>query len=168
MKLKYQDPGYPNAIQQLQMNGCRWIGNFHNDPADDIAGQTFQLSQSGNLETVSIYFEMIPRGGRVKLSLHHFDDSNHSWGPALGSAEMELNKDEDPGWVEFRMGTLQLDGTKRYGFRLHTQDALLALGEAVWGHSNINHAGEEWIVKGNEKNGHYYRYFSLVYSLGMN
>lgn len=168
MKVPFHPQGGSRRISQLQTNGCRWLGDFREETAEHMAGQTFQINQSGQLETISVYCEMVHRQGKVRMSLHRFDEEEHNWGPALGIQEMEIPKGSDPTWVDFNLGQVSLDGNSRYGFRLQTQDALIALGEAVWGNDKNDWTGEEWIAKGNEKGGHYFRYFSLVYSVGMN
>lgn len=168
MKLPSSPRGNSRRIDQLQVNGCRWLGDFHNNPSEYIAGQTFQIAQSGKLDTISIYCEMVHREGLVKMSFHQFDEKTRQWGPALVSSELELKKLKDPAWVQFKLGDLPLDSNHRYGFRLQTQDALVALGEAVWGNDKTDLHGEEWISRGNDRDGHYFRYFSLVYSVGLN
>lgn len=168
MKVPFRPQGGSRHIDQLQINGCRWLGDFHAEPSDHMAGQTFHINHSGELESISVYCEMVHREGKIKMSLHQFDEKQHDWGPELGTTELDIKKINDPTWVDFNLGKVRLDSNSRYGFRLHTNDALVALGEAVWGNDKNELTGEEWIAKGNEKGGHYFRYFSLVYSVGMN
>ncbi|MEO7984098.1 MAG: hypothetical protein ABI688_08445, partial [Bacteroidota bacterium] len=109
----------------------------------------------------------VHEAGDIALALHEFDPVANSWGPVVANATVHLQKGDDARWISFQFQPVSLKKEATYGFRLHTDNALIGIGEAA-SHAKQPFAfGQEW--KGDSKNekGHYYRYFSLAFKVEM-
>lgn len=153
------------VLSQTQNNTTLWIGHLQTDPHDRFAGQTFLCPADGDINNIQVYSSVVHQPGDVGLTLHEFDSTTDSWGPAIGEASNYFEKGDDSCWISFNLKPVALKKDKGYAFRLKTNTALVGIGEAA---SNANHPfafGTEW--NGNSKNekGYYLRYFSLAFKV---
>ena len=101
----------------------------------------------------------------MALTLHEFDTITKTWGPAIGDASLFLQKGDDARWIRFGLPPVALKKDTNYGFRLHSDNAMIGIGEAASHSKKPFSFGHEW--KGDSKNatGHYYSYFSLAFKV---
>lgn len=153
------------VLTQTENNTTLWIGHFKNDPDDHFAGQTFVCPSGGMLDNIQVYSSAVHNPGDLELTLHEFDKSQKSWGPALGSSTMNLQKKDHARWIRFGFTPIELRQGIHYGFRIHTQDAMVGLGEAATGMKKPFTFGHEW--KGDSRNliGDFFSYFSLAFKV---
>jgi hypothetical protein len=166
MKNNMQQCNFKPILSQLQNNTSHWLGHFPSANEENMVGQTFEAPQSASLDSIRVYSDFVQRPGKVILTFHQFDHDLHQWGPVLGKAEVEAKKHHNAEWMDFQLPHLDLKKSSTYGFRLQSPDALLALGEVAWASKNKQLHGEEWCINNQEHIEHYYKYFSLVFSVG--
>ena len=154
------------VITQTQNNTTLWIGHLQTDPTDHFAGQTFNCPTSGQLDNIQIYSAAVQNPGEMVLTLHSFDEKIKSWGPAIVSSTVNLQKKDEEKWIRFELPPVALRKNETYGFRLHTKNAMIAIGEAAAGTKNP-FSGQEWHADSKDRNGHYYNYFSLAFKVEM-
>ena len=135
------------VLTQVQNNTTYWIGHMLSDPIDHVAGQTFRCPANGELDNIQVLSSVVQYPGELVLTLHHFDTKNKSWGPALGSSTVKLEKD------------------KTYAFRLQTPNAYVAIGEAATVKAKPFDYGQEWTASSDDKVGQYFTYFSLAFKV---
>jgi hypothetical protein len=155
------------VISQTKNNTTLWIGHLKTDLNDHFAGQTFQCPSEGLVDNIQIFSSSVHEPGDMALSLHEFDPETKTWGPSIGDSSMSFQKGDDSRWISFHLTPVSLKKDITYGFRLHTDDAMIGIGEAA-SHSHQPFSfGQAW--KGDSKNekGHYYRYFSLAFKVEM-
>lgn len=155
------------VISQTKNNTTLWIGHLHADPNDHFAGQVFRSPAEGPVNTIQVFSASVHQPGNMALSLHEFDPASRSWGPAIGNASHAFEKGDDGHWVSFRLDPVSLKKDAMYGFRLHADNALIGIGEAV-SHAKQPFAfGYEWKANTKNEKGHYYSYFSLAFKVEM-
>jgi hypothetical protein len=152
------------VITQTLNNTTLWVGHLQNDPTDHFAGQTFSCPAEGQLDNIQIFSSAVQHPGEMVLSLHAFDPSNKTWGPAIVSSSVEVNKKDEAKWIQFQLASVPLEKGKTYGFRLHTKNAMVAIGEAAAGTRNP-FEGQEWHGNSSDQKGQYFTYFSLAYKI---
>ncbi|HEV8286319.1 MAG TPA: hypothetical protein VGQ09_18555 [Chitinophagaceae bacterium] len=152
------------VITQVQNNTTLWIGHLQTDPTDHFAGQTFICPANGELDNIQVYSAAVQNPGEMVLTLHVFDAENKTWGPILASAIKEIGKSDEEKWIRFGLPPMPVHRYETYGFRLHANDALIAIGEAAAGRLNP-FTGQEWHADSGDQNGHYYNYFSLAFKV---
>lgn len=155
------------VVSQLENNSSQWLGRLPSSPGEIMVGQTFVTPSSGKVGSINVYSEMIQNNGHVTITVHQFDELLHQWGPVLGTAVLDVKKQSHPDWLQFEIPEVKLEKNTCYGFRLKSEDALVAVSEVAWGNNNKGLKGEEWSAKNNEADGHYYNFFSLVFQVGL-
>jgi len=163
-KKRPSSPSRP-VITQDENNTTLWIGHLHNDPMDHFAGQTFQCPSNGLLNNIQVYSSAVYHGGHVDLTLHAFDPANKSWGTAIATSTLNVDKKDHDKWVRFELQPVSLNKDAVYGFRLQTRDALIGIGEAAHGNKKPFTFGHEWSADSVDQKGHFYSYFSLAFKV---
>ncbi len=153
------------VITQAENNTTLWIGHLHTDPTDHFAGQTFTCPSAGLLDNIQVYSEAVQYPGELTLTLHEFDVAAKTWGPALCEAVLTIEKNDSNKWIRFNLPAIPLQQGTNYGFRLHTNNALVAIGEAAAGTKQPFSFGHEWNADSNNQKGHYFSYFSLAFKV---
>ena len=100
------------------------------------------------------------------MTIHSFDPQKNSWGPSLGSANVDCKPSDSGKWIAFNIPSVHLDKGKSYGFRLESHDCYMGVGEAA-GSANkppLN-SGQEWQFNNNDQKGNAYSYFSLAFKV---
>jgi hypothetical protein len=163
-----ETPNRPRPVlTQTENNTTLWIGHMQKDPNDHLAGQTFICPAGGTLNNIQVYAAAVQNPGEVELTLHPFDPATKTWGPPIGQTSLTLHKGEDKKWIRFETPAVELEQGVSYGFRLHTPDALVALGEAVsFAHKPFTF-GQAWNGSTPNGKGHYSTYFSLAFKVEM-
>jgi hypothetical protein len=152
------------VITQAKNNTTLWIGHLQTDPNDHYAGQTFTCPSGGLLDNIQVYSAAVQYPGQVTLTLHEFDPTLKTWGPALGNSSLTVQKTDNAKWIRFALPTVPLRQGITYGFRLEAKDAMIALGEAATG-TQQPFTGHEWNGDSTNQRGHYYSYFSLAFKV---
>ena len=152
------------VLTQAQNNTTIWIGHLKTDTSDHFAGQTFTCPANGELDNIQVYSATVQNPGEMVLTLHSFNPENKTWGPALASSTREVEKNDEEKWIRFGLPPMPLHKNEIYGFRLHANDAMIAIGEVAVGTQNP-FMGEEWHADSRDQNGHYYHYFSLAFKV---
>lgn len=153
------------ALVQLHNNTSFWIGHMHSEPNEIFGGQTFQCPDDGQLESIQVYSEFVQHPGKVVLTMHAFDRRTKNWGPVLTSSEINVDRNQNEEWIRFQFPALILHKDNMYGFRLKSDDALVAIGEAAWPSKSPFAFGEEWTGNSLDSKGQYFRYFSLAFKV---
>jgi hypothetical protein len=168
MHSKNQSP-IPNAlVQQLNNHTTSWLGHRRSDQKEVITGQTFIAPAEGDLETIEVFSSVVAIPGQVMMTIHTFDPLHQSWGPALGSANVQFNHSHNNKWVTFSIPGLHLTKGSSYGFLMESHDSYVGVGEAVGsaGHPPFL-SGKEWKFTNNSKKIDAYAYFSLAFKVGL-
>ena len=153
------------VISQAENNTTLWIGHLQTDPTDHYGGQTFTCPSDGQLDNIQLYASSIQYPGEIQLTVHEFDPETKTWGPSLAESSLEVKKDDHEKWIRFHLPSLQLNKASTYGFRVHTSNAMIGLGEAVCDNQNPFTFGHEWNGDSINQRGHYYSYFSLTFKV---
>jgi len=153
------------VLTQTKNNTTRWIGHLQTDPTDHFAGQTFNCPTSGQLDNIQVYSSAVQNPGQMELTLHVFDTEKKAWGPAMGSASIDVQKKDEEKWIRFQLPPVPLHKNETYGFQLRA-NAMVAIGEAAEG-TEHPFEGQEWQADSKDRNGHYYNYFSLAFKIEM-
>lgn len=156
-----------SVISQTNNNTTLWIGHLRSDSKDHDAGQTFLATRDGVINNIQVYSALVQNPGDVLLTLHEFDTENKIWGPSIASSSVFLQVGDVSRWIRFYLQPVELKKNVTYAFRLHSDSALVGLGEAA---SKANHPftfGQEW--KGDSENGkgYFFKYFSLTFKVEM-
>ena len=153
-------------VEQITNNTTGWIGHHPRENSDIARGQTFIASSEADVQAIEVYSNIVSRPGNVMMTIHNFDPQQNSWGPALGSASVDLEKTDSGKWIAFNIPSLHLDKGKSYGFRLESHDSYIGVGEAAGSakHPPFN-TGQEWQFTDNNKAGDAYTYFSLAFKV---
>jgi hypothetical protein len=163
-KTRYSSHPRP-VLSQAENNTTLWIGHLRNDPTDHFAGQTFQCPSHGLLNNIQVYSAAVQQPGEVALTLHEFDPVTLKWGPAIGNSSISVNKDDESHWIRFELQPIELRQGSTYGFRLHSPDAMVGIGEAATGHKQPFTFGHEWNADSTDRTGHFFSYFSLAFKV---
>jgi hypothetical protein len=167
--MKHNNPGRNIStrplVTQTQNNTTLWIGHLRSDPTDHFAGQTFECPSGGFLNNIQVYSSAVQNPGEMLLTLHEFDPTTKTWGPAMANSSLTLERGDDSRWVRFELQPVELRRNTTYGFRLHTNDGMIGLGEAATVNKHPFTFGHEW--KGDSKNekGQFFTYFSLAFKV---
>jgi hypothetical protein len=137
------------------------------DPANHIAGQTFICPVEGEIDSIQLYASLVQCPGDIILSLHEFNANSKAWGPAIAETKQVVDKDDQQKWIRFNLPAFHLKKETTYGFRVHTKNAMIGLGEAASGNESPFTYGHEWSADSIDQYGHYYTYFSLAFKLEM-
>jgi len=153
-------------ITQTKNNTTLWIGHLQTDPTEHYAGQTFQCPQGGELDNIQIYSSAVQNPGEMIMTVHQFDDKTKQWGPTLGTAAVDVQRNDEEKWIRFHLPSMSLQKNQNYGFRLHSNNAMVAIGEGAAG-VRSPFDGQEWNADSKDRTGHYYKYFSLAFKVEM-
>jgi hypothetical protein len=167
MKTYHPVPSSKTLVSQLENNSSQWLGSLPLSQISFKVGQTFVTPASAMVDSVQICADAIQSNGVVELSFHEFNESAHSWGAELGKSSLQVARKAGDSWLKFDLGNIRLEKNKTYGFILTSNDALIAISEVAWGHKDSKPIGEEWSIRSNEKEEHFFNYFSLVYRIGI-
>lgn len=119
------------------------------------------------MNNIQVYSSSVPQPGQLQLTLHEFDCSTKSWGPAIAHSERMLEKSDASNWIRFELEPVILKKDACYGFRIQTPDAFVGLGEAI---SHAQHPfafGQSWNGNTSNEKGKYFDYFSLAFKVEM-
>jgi len=153
------------VLTQTQNNTTLWIGHLQTDPTDHFAGQTFKCPSEGLLNNIQVYSSAVQHPGEMSLTLHEFDTTTKTWGPAIGNSSLALQRGDDARWIRFELQPVPLAKDVTYGFRLQTSNALIGIGEAASGVKQPFTFGHEWNGDSKDKTGRYFSYFSLAFKV---
>src|SRR5262245_49990124 len=117
------------VLTQPSNNTTTWIGHLQSDPISHLAGQTFISPENGKLDNIQIYSSLVQYPGELTLTLHEFDTNSKSWTSAFADSSFTVSKTDRDKWLTFRFDSPELIKDKSYGFRLHSYDALIGIGE---------------------------------------
>ncbi|MBC7946393.1 MAG: hypothetical protein H7Y42_00825 [Chitinophagaceae bacterium] len=159
------NPGARPVLTQAENNTTLWVGHLKTDPTDHFAGQTFTCPSDGQLDNIQLYSTAVQCAGEIVLTLHEFDARNKAWEAAIGNATVVINKEDQAKWIRFTLPAVQLREGTTYGFRVHTKEAMVGLGEAAKGTKQPFTFGHEWSGDSRNERGHYYTYFSLAFKV---
>ena len=163
----FQNTRSKPVIEQATNNTTSWIGR-RTDNKEVLCGQTFVFPAEGDLESIEVFSSIVSNPGQVVMTLHQFDIHHRTWGPAIGSATVQLDKSSVGKWVSFHIPGLHLHKGQSYGFKLESANAYFGIGEAAGTHSNPPfHNGQEWQFFKNEQKGNSFSYFSLAFRVGL-
>ncbi len=160
-------PGSHPLLSQTQNNTTLWIGHLQADLNDHFGGQTFACPADGLVNNIQVYSSTVHQPGEMALTLHEFDPASKTWGPAIGNASMFLEKGDDARWIRFNLQPVALEKNATYGFRLHSDNALVGIGEAASNAQQPFTFGHEWNADSRNEKGHYFSYFSLAFKVEM-
>lgn len=153
------------VLTQAENNTTLWIGHLQTDPTDHFGGQTFVCPAEGILDNIQLYAAAVQYPGKIQLTLHEFDLSSKTWGPAIGESAFYVQKADHEKWIQFSLPPLPLKKETTYGFRVHTADAMIGLGEAARDNKHPFTFGHEWHGSSKNQEGHFYSYFSLAFKV---
>jgi hypothetical protein len=156
------------TIEQVTNNITGWIGQRSGDSNNVARGQTFISPSEGDLDGIEVFSSVVMGPGRVMMTLHSFDSLHKNWGPVLGTASIELSKDDSDKWICFNMPGLHLHKGETYGFKLESPNTLIGVGEAAGSYVQPPfHNGQEWKFTPKDTKGHSFSYFSLAFKVGL-
>ena len=155
------------VITQVENNTTLWVGHLQTDPTDHFAGQTFKCPSAGQLDNIQVYSSAVQQSGELILTLHEFETASRTWGPAVTSSTLILEKGDAEKWIRFSLQPVPLYKDATYGFRLHTPNALVAIGEAATGTKQPFTFGHEWNGDSKNQKGYFFTYFSLAFKVEM-
>ena len=153
------------VLTQTENNTTLWIGHLQSDPTDHFAGQTFKCPAEGLLNNIQVYSSAVQNPGELLMTLHEFDSTTKTWGPAIADSTLTLHKGDDARWVRFELQPVPLRKDITYGFRLQTKNAMIAIGEAASGTKRPFTFGHEWNGDSENLIGHFFTYFSLAFKV---
>ncbi|MBI5856222.1 MAG: hypothetical protein HZB42_01125 [Sphingobacteriales bacterium] len=152
------------VLTQIENNTTLWVGNLKQGVNERIAGQTFTCPSEGLLNNIQVFSSAVTRPGELQLTLHEFDASSRTWGPAIADSKLTVDKDHTSSWLRFELEPVQLKKNVAYGFRLHAPEALIGLGEAAREAKSPFNFGMSWNGN-NEENAKFFHYFSLAFKV---
>ncbi len=166
MKVEIKNPPTHALLEQVTNNTTSWVGQRLRDNEDLATGQTFIATSEGDLEKIEVFPTIVTKPGKMILTLHNFDSQQKSWGPALGSASIDVNNSATGKWLAFKIPGMHLNKGKAYGFRLESPDTFVGVGEAAGSHQKPPFiSGQEWQFTKNQKSEHSFSYFSLAFKV---
>jgi hypothetical protein len=156
-----------SMVEQITNNTTGWIGHHPRENNEIARGQTFVASKEADVNAIEVYSNIVSKPGNIMMTIHSFDPQKNSWGPSLGSANVDIKKSDSEKWIAFYIPSLHLDKGKSYGFRLESHDSYIGVGEAA---GSAKHppfiAGQEWQFINNNQTGDAFTYFSLAFKVG--
>lgn len=154
-------------LSQTENNTTLWIGHLTNDANDRLAGQTFSCPSDGLLNNIQVFSAAVTQPGDVALTLHEFDPVAKTWGPPVGSANLNIEKNDTSKWLRFELEPLQLKKGSSYGFRLQTETGIIGFGEAISHAHKPFTFGQAWSSDAGRKGERFFSYFSLAFKVEM-
>lgn len=168
MKIAHQQVSIKEAAEQIAVHTTGWVGQLPGHKERISRGQTFLSNIEGNLQKIDIYTYVVNDPGKIVLTLHEYDPQQRSWGPVLGTAFLDLKKDDSGKWISFKMPEMHIIKGKFYGFKLASKDSCIGVGEAA-GNEKLPpfSPGQEWEFTDDNDAGDCFSYFSLAYKVGI-
>jgi hypothetical protein len=155
------------VLTQAENNTTLWIGHLRTDPTDHYGGQTFACPADGQLDNIQLYAAKVQYPGEILLTLHEFDVDSKTWGPSLAESTLVIRREDDHRWIRFGLPPVHLNKATMYGFRVHTPNAMVGLGEAACNNPHPFTFGHEWNASSKDQKGKFYSYFSLAFKVEM-
>jgi len=165
-KIKNASPIHP-VVSQIKNNTVSWIGHLQNDPTDHFAGQTFKCPVDGTMNRIQVYSSVVQRPGDIVLTLHDFDEKSKKWKTSFAQSSINISKTDESKWLSFSLPQLLLVKDRTYGFRLHSSDGMIGIGEFVRGSSDPCSFGQEWNANSHDMEGVFFSWFSLAFKVEM-
>ncbi|MBL7703041.1 MAG: hypothetical protein JNM14_12385 [Ferruginibacter sp.] len=166
METTHVNAPFKPLVQQSKHNTTSWIGHRHGETNELISGQTFTCPAAGSLDCIEIFSVYVNKKMPVDLTLYPFDTDNKIWGTALATATVEFSAADTGKWIAFPLKGLKLDKGRVYGFKLHTDEGLLGIGEAAGCADQLPYAGGmEWAADNKNQAGKYFSYLSLAFKI---
>ncbi len=166
MKLSTNNPSIKAVVEQVTNNTTSWIGHQKFDDKDIIGGQTFTSPSEIDIEAIEVLTSIVTEPGKVLMTIHPFDAQTKTWGPALQSASLDLDKNDNGKWKSFTIFGLHLNKGKTYGFQLKSPNSYIGMGEAAGCYQSPPlPSGQEWQFTNKDKKGHSFSYFSLAFKV---
>ena len=162
--MKHSSHPVQPVITQDKKNTTLWIGHLATDPMEHYAGQIFTCPSSGLIDNIQLYAAAVQNPGEVDLTLHEFDPATKGWGNMLASTSLSIDKNDHTKWIRFSLPALQLNQGHTYGFRVHSKNGMVGLGEAATA-NNSPFKGQEWNADSLNQRGYYYSYFNLAFKV---
>lgn len=157
-----------SSVEQVTNNATSWIGQHPREKKEISRGQTFVAHTEGNVETIEVYTNIVTTPGNVMMTIHSFDHEKNSWGPALETSNLEINKSDSGKWVSFNIPSLHLNKGESYGFRLESQESFIGVGEAAGSAKQPPFSsGQEWHFSKQDQKADAFTYFSLAFKIGI-
>lgn len=152
-------------LSQTENNTTLWIGHLQADPHDHIAGQTFKCPSDGVVNNIQVFSSTVQNPGEVALTLHEFDAETKTWGLPIADATIYMQKGDDARWIRFGLAPVHLIKDANYGFRLHTDNAFIGIGEAVSHSQKPFPFGKVWTGETMNEKGQFFSYFSMAFKV---
>jgi hypothetical protein len=153
-------------LTQLTHTTTSWIGHQKAEQIDHKSGQTFLSPAEVDLESIEVFISLVTQPGKMAMTVHHFDESSKTWGPAIAFANTHLDCTDSGNWKTLNIDGPHLKKGEYYGIKLESPDSFIGLGEAVGSYSAPAFLdGQEWIFNNFDNKGHCYTYFSLAFRL---
>ena len=153
------------VLTQAENNTTLWIGHLQTDPTNHFAGQTFKCPGTGQLDNIQVFLSSVQKAGHVVLTVHEFDATTKTWGPAIGNTTVIIEKNDTSKWIRFDLQQVPFYKDATYGFRLQSDDALVGIGEAASGMKQPFTFGHEWKGDSKVEKGYFFTYFSLTFKV---
>ncbi|UAY52681.1 hypothetical protein [Ferruginibacter albus] len=156
------------AVEQVNNNTTTWIGHHPSHQENISGGQTFKSPVEGDINNIEIYSSIVATPGKAVLTIYSFDPEQKIWGKQLGSATVELSKNDSGKWINFDLNNIHLHKDETYGFRLECPNSFIGVGETVGNHKNPPFTnGQEWRFSTKDNKAHSFSYFSLAFKVGI-
>ncbi|MBS1576144.1 MAG: hypothetical protein JST09_12650 [Bacteroidetes bacterium] len=156
-----------SVISQTRNNTTTWIGHFRNESLDHFSGQTFKCPDHGILDNIQVYVSIIQRPGEVQLNLFEFDEGLKNWDRSVAMSAAIVSSKDEGNWIRFVLPDVLLSKDKAYGFRLHSNNAMIGIGEWARGNNEPCSFGQEWNADSNNRDGVFFTWFSLAFKVQM-
>lgn len=163
--MKTQEHNGTPILSQTENNTTLWIGHLQADPHDHVAGQTFKCPLEGLVNNIQVYSSTVQYPGDVALTLHEFDTDSKTWGPSIADSTIFMQKGDDSKWIRFSLAPINLKKDANYGFRLHTDNAFIGIGEAVSHAQKPFTFGNVWTGESMTEKGQFFSYFSMAFKV---
>jgi hypothetical protein len=159
-------PQKKNILTQLTHTTTSWIGHQKAGQIDHKIGQTFLSPAEADLESIEVFISLVTQPAKMAMTIHHFDESSKSWGPALGNASANLDCTDSENWKSVDIAGTHLKKGEYYGIRIECLEAYIGLGEAASCYLKpALQNGQEWVFTNFDKKGQPYSYFSLAFKV---
>lgn len=156
------------VLTQTENNTTLWVGHLKHGNNDHVAGQTFTCPSEGILNNIQIYSDTVTRPGALFLTLHEFDATTKTWGPAIGQSTVQMETKDKARWIRFELEPVSLKQNVAYGFRLQAPEAFIGIGESVHESKSPFNFGMAWNGGTQQSDkGRYFNYFSLAFKVEM-
>lgn len=161
----HQSQGSKPVLTQTENNTTLWIGHLQSDPTDHFAGQTFTCPSDGVLNNIQVYSSAVSVPGDITLTLHEFDEQTRTWGRSIGNSALSLDRNDNGRWIRFELQPVPLNKNATYGFRFHSNNAMIGLGEAAHHAKKPFSFGHAWNGTSKNISGYFFDFFSLAFKV---